>query len=268
MRKAHFAWVLSVSIPLVSLGLLPLATSQPVPNKPIRVEDRSRVMQEPDVERGRSATVEAIVESYIRFLGGRAAIKRHVSVVEKGYFDIVAGRAKTTIYQKKPNKYVEVIDFPNTERSVMGVDGVVAWNVSPEGQFYKATGEELRQAIREADFMESIYKLYPRLSLTSQQTVEGHSANVLETDFNDGYRRRMYFATESGELLRIDKENPDGVINIFFYDYRNVDGVKYPFVRREESPVGVATLHFDEIKTNVPIKNSFFSAPSSVSQIK
>ena len=50
--------------------------------------------------------------------------------------------------------------------------------------------------------------------------------------------------------------------NSYFEDYREVDGIKLPFITREESPYGFVVLRMTEIKHNVPIdQNRFVEVP-------
>jgi hypothetical protein len=271
MLKTRFGWALSVSILLASLSLLPTATSQSAPNSQIHVEGRSGVAQQPAGKWDRSGiTVDAVMESHIRFLGGRAAIERQTSFVIKGTFESGIGLARITLYAKAPNKFLEVVDWPNGTQNKMGADGTVAWNEDPEGKIHKAAGRELKIAMAEADFRQSLHmhELYPQLILKGQEMVEGHSAYVLEADLGDGYLDRLYVATQSGELLRTDREIPTKVVSRFYYNWRDINGVQFPFTEREESPIGDVFYRFDEIRANVPIEDSLFSAPSSANRHK
>jgi hypothetical protein len=269
MLKTHLNWVLSALILLGCLGVLLFATSHLGTGNRVPVEERSGAAQLPGGKRDQSAvTVDDVVEGYIRFLGGRAAIGTRVSFVATGHVQSPVGPARLTVYAKAPNKYLEVIDSPGEGRVRMGMDGVVAWSEGPEGTIEKATGKELQMAMITAAFTESLHmhELYRQLVLKGQQTVEGRTVSVLEADLGDEYFRRMYFATESGELLRTDMETPTHVVSRFYYDYRDIDGVQCAFIQRTESLPASFTYHVEEMRINVPIKDSFFSAPSSARQ--
>jgi hypothetical protein len=57
---------------------------------------------------------------------------------------------------------------------------------------------------------------------------------------------------QTGLLLR---EN-----DMYYEDYRNVDGLKIPFVTRQDDPRGLgSTIRFKEVRNNVPIDESKFA---------
>jgi hypothetical protein len=60
----------------------------------------------------------------------------------------------------------------------------------------------------------------------------------------------LFFDAATGLLLRRN--------NSYYEDYREVGGVKLPFVSREESPYGLVVLRMTEIKHNVAIDKSTF----------
>jgi hypothetical protein len=251
VQKTHFVRVLSVSILLGTLGLLPVATSQSATDSQILVERRSGAVQEFAGKQDQSSvTLDAVIESHIRFLGGRSALERQTSFVMKGTFASGIGLARITLYAKAPTKSLEVIDWPDGKRNRMGTDGTVAWEEDPEGKVHRAIGKELKIAMVEADFSPILHMhdAYPQLLLKGQETVEGHSAYLLEGDLGDGYLDRLYIATQSGELLRSDNEIPAKVASRLYYDWRDINGVQFPFTEREESAVGSAFYRFDEVR--------------------
>lgn len=94
---------------------------------------------------------------------------------------------------------------------------------------------------------------------------------------------RMYFDTHTGLLIRRDARlrvrslvlQPDGSTKsrflfadseIYFDDYRNVEGVKEPFLRNINigsagSQSRKTTERYFEIKNNIPIDDSKFNLP-------
>ena len=62
---------------------------------------------------------------------------------------------------------------------------------------------------------------------------------------------QYYFDVETGLLL---KEN-----GAYYEDYRDVSGVKVPFVVRQEGPFGDIVIRLNEVKVNVPIDETQFA---------
>ena len=93
---------------------------------------------------------------------------------------------------------------------------------------------------------------------------------VLTGTTPDKKRERLFFDAESGLLLRRISYN-ETMIGIIpeqtdFEDYREVEGVKLPFLIRVSSvEVGnpIVTRKFDEIKLNVPVDDAKFNKPAA-----
>ena len=135
------------------------------------------------------------------------------------------------------------------------------------------TGIELGTAIRDADFYQPL-KLrtqYPNLVFKGTAKValfkpngeqnESRDMMVLEAPRN-GQPRLFYFDAKSGLLLRTEeRDQTNKVVSASEYDdYREVDGIKIPFVIHQ-----VYDAHFviklAEVKQNVVIDDSVFVKP-------
>jgi len=83
----------------------------------------------------------------------------------------------------------------------------------------------------------------------------------------DGKGERLFFDVQTGLLLRRITSTPTmvGVIpeQVDYDDYRDVGGMKIPFVIRVSStdPSYSSTRTFTEVKLNVPVDESKFSKP-------
>jgi len=76
----------------------------------------------------------------------------------------------------------------------------------------------------------------------------------------------MYFDTETGQVIRQDaeRESPQGaaLIQTYFEDFRDVDGVKMPFTIRQVMPMFELMLKFTEVKHNIEIDDAKFVKPA------
>jgi hypothetical protein len=216
-------------------------------------------------------TVDAVLEKYVKAIGGREAVQKINSRVSKGTFELasLAGvKGQLEVYEKAPNKQVSFINIPGIGEEAEGFDGAVAWELEPDsGVVHEKTGLELASARREADFYEDLRfkELYTRLTLKGIEKVGAAQAYVLEAVPAEGSAEHFYFDTQTGLLLRRDsvQEGEEGrrATEEYFSDYRVVDGIKLPFTIHEVSPGMDFIIKLSEIKHNVAIDDTKFNKP-------
>lgn len=211
------------------------------------------------------SSVELILENYVKAVGGRKALEKLKTRVMTGTFTTSRGTtAKTIIYQAAPNKKVEIRDFSD-RRFSSGFDGKIGWQQDEGKEHKETTGENLLRTERGAEFYEplKIRDMYSDMKLLGIEKLGTTDAFVIEgkPPF-ENTRERLYFDVESGLLLRIlmltDSHfgaNPQATD---FGDYREVKGVKLPFLIKVTTPDINVTRKFDSIKHNVRIDEAKF----------
>jgi zinc protease len=216
-------------------------------------------------------TVDAVLENYVKAIGGREAALKISSRVSKGTFELasLAGvKGQLEIYEKAPNKQVAILNIPGIGEEAEGFNGAIAWELEPDsGVVHEKTGLELASARREADFYEDLRfkELYTRLTIKGVEKVGTAQAYVLEAVPAEGSAAHFYFDTQTGLLLRHDsiEEGEEGKRSVeeYYSDYRAVDGIKVPFAIHEVSPGMDFTIKLSEVKHNVAIDDAKFNKP-------
>ena len=216
-------------------------------------------------------SVDAVLEKYVKAIGGRAAVAKISSRVTKGSFELtsLAGvKGSVEIYQKAPNKQVAFINIPGIGTDAEGFDGLVAWELEPDsGVVHEKSGLELASARRGAEFYEDIKlkELFPRMKLKGVEKVGPSQAYVIEAFPQEGNAERFYFDTRTGLLVRHDslEEGEGGKRHVEEYlsDYRVVDGIKLPFTLHQVSPGMDIIMKLTEVKQNVTVDDSKFNKP-------
>ena len=120
--------------------------------------------------------------------------------------------------------------------------------------YIKLSGNALAKSRRDADFYRDIKirEMYPLWVFGGKMNVGEREAYVLWAGFPGTEFDKLYFDVQTGLLLRKG--------NIYYEDYREVDGIKWPFTIREESPLGFAfTFRTDEVRHNVAIDDAKFA---------
>ncbi len=218
---------------------------------------------------------DEVLASYVAALGGRSALEKLTSRVAKGAFEVsgIAMSGPVEMYAKAPNLMLLVLHMPGQETFKDGFDGTVGWEQNPDDGITDKTGLELGSAMRDADFYQPL-KLraqYPNLVFKGPGKVslgkggggkvDERGAVVLEAPRN-GRPRLFYFDTDTGLLLRTEEHDATGKITdaVEYTDYREVDGVKVPFIIYLVQDVHF-TIKLTEVKHNVLIDDAVFVKP-------
>jgi galactose mutarotase-like enzyme len=89
-------------------------------------------------------------------------------------------------------------------------------------------------------------RLYAKMTLKGKEKIGDAEAHVVEAATAGGYPTRLYFDAATGLLLRRDA--------VTFEDYREVDGVLFPFTQRGPG----ATVRLTEVRHNVELDDASF----------
>jgi outer membrane lipoprotein-sorting protein len=205
-----------------------------------------------------------VLAAYESALGGQAAARKVSSLHMRGTVEIVNAAAPgvVEVFAKAPgNRAVTyTIERIGTLRTVF--DGQSGWTQVPGGPVESAQGAVLDSLRRNADVMRDfrLRALFKGLALDGKTTTNGREAHVLVATPQSGKPERWHFDAQTGLLLRIEGWTVEGLPSeINFEDYRDVSGVKYPFVTREFTPVYQMLTRIEKVEVNVPVDDSAFT---------
>ena len=214
-------------------------------------------------------SADQILDTYVKALGGREAWKKLTSRVSIGTIEIPALNLSGAIemHEKAPDQVVANITI-NGAKFSQGFDGAVGWSDDPQNGLREQSGTELAETKRDADFYHplDLRQLYSKFTVTGAEKVDDRDAYVMEATAPEGESDKMYFDAQTGLLLRIIGHHhaPEGVTEFTedLSDYREVDGIKLPFLVHQAGADSSFTIKFTEVHHNVPIENSLFSKPA------
>lgn len=215
-------------------------------------------------------TVDRIVSDYVTAIGGEAAINKLSSLVSKGSMTTIAGggppsNSTIEVRRQSPDKLLIVAGA-----GARGYDGKNGWTtdgVKAGVGAREIEGDELAEIRREAEFYRllKLKESYPRMGLLGKEKVGGRDAFVIGASGHDGSREKLYFDVERSLLIRrysIYRTVMGAIPELIdFDDYRDVGGVKLPFVVRWTRPPFSSTRRFTEIRINIPLESSGFARP-------
>lgn len=216
-------------------------------------------------------SIDQILDKHIETIGGRAALEKLTSRQISGTFEIPAFGASGTLkaYAKAPNKNLSVADVPGFGQFLRGYDGAIAWEQDPTAGLREISGAELSARKRDADFQADLHlkTLFSKLAVKEKVKVGEKEAYLVEATPADGTPEKLYFDVKSGLLIRQDAERESAqgtaLIETYFEDYKEVDGVKIPFTIKQVNPAFAMTIKIDEVKHNVEIEDAKFAKPAA-----
>jgi hypothetical protein len=215
------------------------------------------------------AAADAVVAKYVDAIGGQAVIDKLTSLAEKGNITTPHGdSAQFELKESAPNKVL----FVRTPAA--GPPMRIAYN----GQEAAATmgdhanpihGFELQALKLDANFFRN-FKLkeqYTRMqSPPFPQKIDGREVKMIRAVLPDNRgQETLYFESQSGLLVRrvtILRTALGGIPQQYDYsDYRDVNGVKIPFLTKVSTAENIQTRTITEARFNVPVDDHDFSLP-------
>lgn len=221
--------------------------------------------EQPREEKTKLPTAAEIFRKYAESAGGRAAAEKIKTRSTKGAVELAAMGLKGTfeITAKSPNKSLVVINLNGFGEIVEGFDGTEAWSKDPIQGLRTKAGEELAQTKLISDFFYdyNLEKHYPKAEVTGTGKSGATEVFIVKAD----PVTTIYFDKQNGQMVQIDRvaETSQGKIQtqIFFSDFREVDGVKQPFAFRQVAQGMEFSFKAAEIKQNVEMDDRIFSKP-------
>ena len=212
--------------------------------------------------------VKLIVARYVQALGGAEALAKITSRIARGSRIGADGiLVPEEVYQKSPNKILTITRYPGLVFS-NGFNGSAAWGHSSKDGVMSLPDQVLNQLKIDSVFNKELKleELYARLTLIGKASVNDSEAYVIQATPANGSAEKLFFDVRSGLLVRRYVES-DTVLGKFplqtdYDDFREVDGVKQPFLIRWSFPGRSWGRKIDEVKQNISIDDSRFSPPA------
>lgn len=215
-------------------------------------------------------TADEIYSKYIAAIGGQANVDKIKSRTAKGSVAQPNGTVTVDILQVAPDKFHITATTP-TGAFQRGFNGNVGWEKGPQGVRALAPAEvaQLQNSIGLLRHIR-LKEQFTSMRWRGIQSIGDQRTHMVIGTTADNRQERLFFDTQTGLLLRRISymQTPIGLIpeQIDFEDYRDVDGVKFPFTIRVSSiEVGnpVSTRIFSEMKLNVAVDDAKFNMPAA-----
>jgi hypothetical protein len=215
-----------------------------------------------------------ILDQYIEAMGGAqklAAVKSYIATGQSVGYAGLGGGAAFEIYAQAPDHRGMWISFPqHPDRGISAwtYDGKTGWIGAPRGFLtkYELTGNDLAGAKLDAvvAFPGQIKTAFPNWRIGPEDTLDGRDVYVVQGS-GGGMLGTFYFDKQTHLLKRYVRLTPSPVGRISiqqdFDDYRDVNGVKYPFKYSFLWLDGRFTANISDVKVNNSIDTAKFGKP-------
>jgi hypothetical protein len=246
-----------------SLPTLPLAASGHEPPPPGAAASAT-----PRPSPEAPPTVQQVFDKYVAAVGGQAAISKLQTTTIKGTREASQGRVwPFEISSKGPDKFLMVVQVPNLGTVTQALNGATGWINNPRVH-RELNPTELSDVRHAAELYDVVkFKPSPTMRVAGRRKVGDRDALIVVDRPSEGVSTRYFFDAQTGLLLRITTLT-DTMLNalpeqIDFEDYRDVDGVKLPFLVRVSAidTFNSFTRNITEVKHNVPVDDKLFNMP-------
>ena len=224
--------------------------------------------QDDEAARANWPSGDAVLAKYLNALGGKGALDKVSTRLEKGNAVLGSGRGlPIEIYAKAPDLRVSVMHTPNGE-SVTGYNGKDGWLAAPGRPTREMSDSDDYAAKLDATVMFPSHlaamlgelKLQPHL-----EKVGDHAATVVWATTKGRPPVKLYFDPQSGLLVRMVHYTDTALglnpVQVDYADYRDVGGAKTPYRWTIARPSGAFTIQLDEVQDNAPIDTARFEKP-------
>jgi hypothetical protein len=246
------------TLPLVKSGHEPEAQPTPAPTPT------------PATTREAPPTVQQVFDKYVAAVGGRVAVAKFQTQVMKGTREASQGRSwPFEATSKGADKFLMVIQVPQFGTVQQAVNGASGWINNP--RLHRALSASEFAELKHAAELFDVVKVKPTATMrvAGRRKMGDRDVIIVVDRPSEGVSQRFFFDAQTGLLLRIVALT-DTVLNplpeqIDFEDYRDVDGVKLPFITRVSKidTYDSYTRIITEVKHNVPVEDKQFDMPTA-----
>ena len=221
-------------------------------------------------------SAESILDKYIQALGGAqklAGLKSYVATgTQEGYVEVKGG-GQFQIFAQAPDKRtvrVTYPDAPDRGNQSRSYDGKAGWVTTPRALLgeYQTTGTEADGLKLDAElaFPGQIKQVLTNLRVAYPDQIDGKDVLVVQGRGPRNLLATLYFDKQTNLLVRVIRYGftPIGRVpsQVDYSDYRDVDGIKFPFKYKFSWLDGRDNYELKDVKVNVPVEASRFGKPA------
>ena len=198
--------------------------------------------------------VQKVLNNYIEAIGGRAKLDKVTSVLIKAEAELQPGMMMQMEMKKTAsNQFMQDLSMMGNSVSKQVLDGNAGYVVA-QGQKKDMTPEEVKKVQAESSPFPEVNYLNQDVKLEKIEKVNGENAYKIKVSDE----LSVFYSVESGLKLKESRTVPQGSTSIFYKEYKDVSGIKFPF--RMTQTMGPRNIDFiiKEIKVNEGVSDADF----------
>jgi outer membrane lipoprotein-sorting protein len=223
-------------------------------------------------------SVDEILANHYKAMGGKDKISNIKTLKMTGNIDIGPDmKAPFTIFMKDGSKVRFEMELQGM-KMVQSLDGDSGWYINPFGgknDPERMSPDAIRESKEEADFTGPLFNYKQKgntVELLGKEDMEGTDTYKLKVTKKSGDISYFYLDASSYlELKQTSKhkfEDKESESSHLSSNYKNVDGVMFPFSMEERSSDDASqgqTMNIETVEVNPKIDESIFKMPPMVS---
>jgi len=210
-------------------------------------------------------TADDVINKYFEAIGGRIKIKSVKDRTTTMSGKTMGQSLSITIQQKTPNKLKQEINTGTIKQTIIynGKQGIMKMG---EEQSVLA-GNELEKLKLEAqmNFLLDPESFGVEPELIGVEIIDSAQCYNISMNREDSTKWNQFYEVESGLKIKEIKsvETLQGLFDqeSLFSDYREVDGLKYPFKIKQSLGTQTIELNIEKIETNTGLQDVLFEIP-------
>jgi hypothetical protein len=211
---------------------------------------------------GADKTATKTIDRYKKASGGDA-VKRVKNTSMLGSLKMGDGSTGRFSYQSSaPSSFRLDLEVGGARTSEC-YNGKSAWRIDGRG-LRTLLGDEAKRLRLESLIAGNRLRELQQTRIVPQAagkaTVDGRDANAVELR-NNGVQVKLFFDASTGLILKRERESADGLEEVFYSDYRAVDGVMEPFTIKIKRGATELALTVERVEHNRPTDAAAFRYP-------
>jgi hypothetical protein len=222
-------------------------------------------------------TVDELINKNIEAHGGVEKLKSINSIKMSGKMSMAGGMEAPFTFQKKRPDKIKIEFVIQGMTGIQAYDGSTAWTLMPftgNKDPQRMPEEERKDIIEQADFDGPLvdYKAKGNVvEYMGKEDVEGTEAHKLKLTLKNGNVRYLFLDPETGLEMKatamIKREGVEASVDSFFGDYKEVNGIVFPFaIEQKIQGQPGPTFSVEKVDMDVDLADSLFVMPESATQ--
>lgn len=216
-------------------------------------------------------TAEAVLDGYVKAIGGRKAIEGHKSMTMAGTLEVLNFGLKGTveIISKEPSKIVVTTTIDGLGTTRQGYDGKVGWSQDPLSGLRDMDAREIALVERSVFSSDVRWReVWKTVEFVGTENLDGKSVHVVRlTPARDaGSPTKNFYDAETGLLVRtemvIETTAATMPVTTTLSDYRKIGDVLISMRMVQTLPTATLVTQFSEVKFDQKIDDAVFAKPA------